>query len=224
MTATRSTLALASLALAVTLGAGHAQAQYGGSYTVRDETLNIAGRGEFSINLPGSLAYNQITPDGGMRQDQFQLYFVPALVGGVMVTDFLELRLQAGLQWLRTETGGVASQQTVAFQGAIQALFQTDFMTGMGGYAGVGLGGIVGNREAGVGAGASIDYIQYGGVAQVLLGVMLMPGPIFMMRGGFRLDILFGREEAQTTLPGFINADFLNVLGAFELSAGWRFG
>ena len=88
----------------------------------------------------------------------------------------------------------------------------------------MGAGGIYGNREVSVGtAGASIDYDQYGGVAQLLIGVMLMPGPIFMMRGGFRLDVLFGREEAQTTLPGFPDADFTNVLGAFELSAGWRF-
>lgn len=216
----RPTLALAALALALTLGAGHAQAQY----VVRDETLNIAGRGELSINLPGALLYSQVTPDGGATSEQFQAYLVPALVGGFMVLDFLEIRLQAGLQWLRTEIGGTATQQTIAFQGALQALLQGDFMEGLGGYFGVGLGGIVGNREAGIGAGASIDYIQFGGLAQVLLGVMLMPGPIFMMRGGFRLDLMFGREEAQTTLPGFINADFFNVLGAFELSAGWRFG
>jgi hypothetical protein len=112
----------------------------------------------------------------------------------------------------------------LAFQGALQALFQGDFINGLGGYVGVGLGGIAGNREVGIGSGAAIDYLQFGGLAQALIGVMLMPGPIFMMRGGFRLDVIFGREEAQTSLPGFVNADFLNVLGAFELSAGWRFG
>lgn len=218
------TLALAALGFALALGASTAEAQYGQTYVVRDETLNRAGRGEFSINLPGAILYSTVTPDGGMSSDQFQAYLVPALVGGFMVTDFLELRLSAGMQWLRTEIGGSATQQTLGFQGALQALFQGDFMQGLGGYAGVGLGGMVGNREVGIGAGASIDYIQYGGLAQVLLGVMLMPGPIFMMRGGFRLDLLFGREEAQTSLPGFINADFFNVLGAFELSAGWRFG
>ena len=202
------------------LGAGHAEAQY----QIRDETLNIAGRGEFSINLPGSLAFNEISPDGGTTQEQFQLYFVPGLVGGFMATDFLEIRLQAGLQWLRTEVGGTATQQVLAFQGALQALFQADFIPGLGGYAGVGIGAIVGERRAGIGAGATIDYLQYGGLAQALIGVMLMPGPIFMMRGGFRLDILFGREEAQTSIPGFIDASFVNVLGAFELSAGWRFG
>ena len=65
---------------------------------------------------------------------------------------------------------------------------------------------------------------QSGFLGQVLLGLMAMPGPRLLLRGGLRVDAFFGSEAADFDDPtGAYDRSFTNIQIVFEAGIGARF-
>jgi hypothetical protein len=192
---------------------------------VADDTLLHAGRWEAGFSLAATYAYARITPESGQSVAQHNVYLVPSVVGGYMVTDWLELRLTLGVQYLRTATEGGADQDIFSGVATVQALGQADFGLGVGGYVGIGLGGYYGWRnQPGTMAGTSFRFTNGGGVGQALVGLLVQPGASMMFRGGLRLDASYGGEWPDNAGLGLTSASAVNVNVLAELSLTWRFG
>lgn len=224
--------AVTAAAVALLGSAATAEAQQtrvsGGQFrqhTVEDTTLNQQGRIELGVNLAGAMSFGSVSVEGGEDHSQKSLYMAPSLVGGYMLLDNVELRLTVGATFLNTEIDGVTTQDSLIYPLSVQGLYQKDFILGLAGYAGVGLGGFYGGREVpGGAAGTSLSYTQYGGLAQVLLGLMAMPGPRLLLRGGLRVDTFFGSENPDFNDPPANDRSFFNVQVLFEAAIGIRLG
>ncbi|MEM9075364.1 MAG: hypothetical protein AAGE52_43105 [Myxococcota bacterium] len=190
--------------------------------TVVDDTLNRKGRFELALNLAGAMSFGSVTPDGGERVSQSNLYLTASLVGGIMVHDNIELRLTAGTQYIAQSTGEDQSIRSPAFVGAIQALYQRDLVLGLGIYVGLGAGGFYGTRNEEVAAGLARSFTSVGGLAQALLGLMMMPGPRLVLRGGVRADFLIGSESPDDGAGA--DSSFFTTQVLFDVSLGLRFG
>ncbi|MEM7603802.1 MAG: hypothetical protein AAF411_00490 [Myxococcota bacterium] len=192
--------------------------------TIVDDTLNRRGRIELGANLAGALSFGSSTPEGGDSVSQSNLYVTGSLFGGYMILDNLELRLNVGMQFLG-RTVGDDSITAPSFVGAVQALYQRDLILGLGIYAGVGGGGFYGSRTQEVTGGLEQRFTSFGGLAQVLLGLMVMPGPRLVLRGGLRADFLIGSESADEA-AGIAGSEssFFTTQVLFDVSFGVRFG
>jgi hypothetical protein len=181
--------------------------------TVVDESLLRAGRIELGFTAAGAWAFN----DTGTAQHT--AYVAPALVGGYMATDWLEVRLTLGGLYVGSGIGEEESQDDFSGTLTVQALAQADFGLGVGGYFGLGLGGYYGfaNRPADGGVRLRSDHA--GGVGQALIGVFLQPGAALMMRGGARLDLLYGAEWPEN---GGATRSAFNAALMAELGISWR--
>lgn len=231
----RRSLALCVTAAALVLGgAGRAAAQTtvtGGGFrqqTVVDQTLNIKGRIELGLNLAGAMSFGSTTPEGGESVSQSNVYITPALIGGYMLTDNIELRLSLGAQLISQSVGDNTSLTNTGFVGAVQALYQKDLILGMALYAGVGGGGFFGSRTAQVDAGGAATleerFSSSGGLGQVMLGLLMMPGPRLLLRGGLRADFLFGSESADNAASVVPDSSFVTTQILFDVGLGFRFG
>jgi hypothetical protein len=193
---------------------------------VRDETLLRAGRMEAGFVLAASYAYNRVSPEGVDAVSQHTVYLVPAVMGGYMVLDWLEVRATLGLQYIGTSVEAQDTQDDFSGVLTVQALAQADFGLGVGGYVGLGAGGYYGWRNAPVPGtpGVSYRYDHGGGVGQAMLGLIVQPGASLMFRGGLRLDLLFGGEWPADDSLGLSSAGTFNANVVADLSISWRFG
>jgi hypothetical protein len=194
--------------------------------TIEDDTLNRAGRIEVGLNVAGALSFGSVTPDGGEAQSQTNIYVSPALVGGYMLTDNIELRLALGGQFIHQSAGDAAALTNLAFTGAVQGLYQRDLVLGLAIYGGLGLGGFYGWRheEAGGTMGLEERFTSAGGLGQLLVGLLMMPGPRLVLRGGLRADVLFGGESPNSEVTMALDRSFLTVQILFDVAIGMRFG
>ncbi|MCA9609060.1 MAG: hypothetical protein KC619_25840 [Myxococcales bacterium] len=190
---------------------------------VRDDTLLRQGRMEAGFSLAGSWIMSSVRR-GTETVSQHTVYAVPALVGGYMVLDWLEVRATLGLQYVGTGVGEETGQNDFSGVLTIQALAQADFGLGVGGYAGLGLGGYYGFRNQPSGMpGVAYRFDHAGGVGQVLAGLLVQPGASLMFRGGVRLDLLYGSEWPASDTLGLESSNPFNASVVAELSIAWRF-
>ena len=192
---------------------------------VVDDTLNRKGRWELGLNVAGAMSFGSSTPDGGDSISQSNLYLTASAVVGYMLLDNFELRLAAGLQYVGQSVGDDASISSPGFVGALQALYQRDLVLGLAIYAGVGVGGFYGSRTIEAGMGLERRFTTVGGVGQALLGLLMMPGPRLILRGGLRADFLFGSESPEDDMGGTIpDSSFFTTQILFDVAIGLRFG
>ncbi len=221
--------ALLAAVLLVPAAASARTAVSGGQFRdsrVQDASLLNKGRMEFGISFAGTWSRNAVTPEGAEQVVTTNTYLVPGLVVGYMVNDWAEARLLGGLQYLGSTTSvGDAEQSSTAAVFALQALAQRDFTLGIAGYAGLGGGGYVGSRSEPhpTETDATVSWSASGGLGQLLFGLLLQPGPHLLMRGGIRLDMLFGSETPPESLPAARAMSTFNVQALAELQVGWRF-
>jgi hypothetical protein len=221
---TRITVLLSMLAMT-----GYAQVtQYSGTSfrqaQVVDDTLLRAGRVELGVALAGMWNHSSVTPTGMATVSQNTIYAAPGIVGGYMVLDWLEVRGLLEFQYVGTSIDGRATQDTLAGAAAVQGLAQMDFGLGIGGYGGLGLGGYFGHRnDPSPTPGVSYGFTSYGGLGQVLVGLLVQPGAHLMMRGGLRLDLLFGSESPDNGTLGLTGRFAFNANLMAELTIAWRF-
>ncbi|MEM9190809.1 MAG: hypothetical protein AAGF12_16615 [Myxococcota bacterium] len=195
--------------------------------TVVDDTLLRQGRFELALNFAGAYSQNTISQESGESSTQKNTYANPALIVGYMLTDHIELRLSLGLQYLASSVNdGDTSQTTFAGVAAVQGLYQRDFVLGLAGYAGIGLGGYYGFRNvpSETMVGFNEERTQLGGLAQLLLGLMVQPSARLLLRGGFRLDLLFGTDRPSDDTSMMESSSAFNIQVLAEFSIGWRFG
>lgn len=193
-------------------------------HTLVDDTLNRRGRIELGFSLAGAVSFSSVTPEDGDPVSQTNAYLAPSLIGGYMVTDNIEVRLSLGTQWIRSSVNEELSQDAISGVVAVQGLYQHDFILGLAGYAGVGLGGYYGTRSVPIGTdGLNASYANYGGLGQLLVGLVAMPGPRLLLRGGLRLDFLIGAETPQSEVIENTSSTAFNVHALAELAIGWRF-
>lgn len=220
------------VALAVVASAAPATAQTyvtGGQFrqqTVVDQTLNVKGRVELGLNVAGAMSFGSSTPDGGESVSQSNIYVTPALIGGYMITNNIELRLSVGAQLINQSVGDTTSFTNTGFVGALQALYQKDLILGMAIYAGLGGGGFIGSRtaEAGGAGGLEERFSSSGGLGQLMLGLLMMPGPRLLLRGGLRADFLFGSESSDDPASPLPDTSFVTTQILFDVAIGFRFG
>lgn len=220
-------LLLATLLLDVSLAEAQTSVQ-GGQFRqqrVVDDTLNRQGRWELGLNVAGAMSFGSSTPDGGDSISQSNLYLTASAIVGYMLLDNFELRLALGLQYVGQSVGDDNSISNPGFVGALQALYQKDLTLGLAIYAGVGVGGFYGTRTIDVGGGLEQRFNSVGGVGQALLGLLMMPGPRLILRGGLRADFLFGSESAEDDMDGTIpDTSFFTTQILFDVAIGLRFG
>jgi len=191
--------------------------------TVEDTTLNRKGRIELALDLAGAMSFGSSTPEGGDSVSQSNIYVTPSLVGGYMLTDNIEVRLSLGYQYLSRSLGEDSTLTNQAFVGAVQGLYQRDLILGLAIYGGLGAGGFVGSRT--VPAGMLEERLSTsGGLGQVLFGLLMMPGPRLLLRGGLRADILFGSETPDNAMSMLPESSFFTTQILFEVAFGFRFG
>jgi hypothetical protein len=190
---------------------------------VVDQSLLHRGRMEIALSLAGAMSFGSVTPEGGTTSSQSSIYVTPAVVGGYMLTDNIELRLSLGAQLVSQTVNDQKVQSTTSFVGALQGLYQRDLVLGLAWYAGVGAGGFYGNRDVLASAMTRLRYTNVGGLGQVLLGLLMQPGPTVLLRGGVRADFLFGSDSPEDAMLA-AKTSFFNTQIVFELSLGWRFG
>ncbi len=226
----REMVSLVVVALVSVAGAGDALAQQtrvtGGQFrdhTVVDDTLDRAGRIELALNVAGAMSFGSVTPDGGTSQSQTNIYVTPSLVGGYMLTDNIELRLSLGAQYLGQSVGDQTSITNVAGVAALQGLYQRDLILGLAIYGGLGAGGFYGSRTEDATMGLELRYTSVGGLGQLLLGLLMMPGPRLLLRGGLRADFLFGSDSPNVAGMG-VSRSFFTAQILFEVALGLRFG
>ena len=231
--AKRVAAGLVLLAAAAGPGAGGAVAQQrvtGGQFrqqTVVDDTLLRRGRIEISLNFAGAYSSNTVTAEDGTSSTQKNSYLNPALIGGYMLTDNIELRLSIGAQYLGSSIeGGDLSQQTLSGVLTLQGLYQRDFVLGLAGYVGIGGGGYYGYRNVPSPDMPSLNarFNNVGGVGQVMLGLLMQPGARLMLRGGMRVDLLFGSETPADETLMLPSQSTFNIQVIAEMALGWRFG
>ena len=223
-----TTAALALLLAGAAGSTAHAQRTTvrGGSFRdqrVVDDTLNRRGRFELGLNVAGAMSFGSTTPDEGETTSQSNVYLTGSLVAGYMVHDAIELRLAAGLQYVGRSVGEDTSLSSPGFVGSLQALYQRDLVLGLAIYAGVGGGAFYGTRTEEAGGGLERRFTSTGGLAQALLGLLVMPGPRLILRGGLRADVLIGSETPDEP-AGAPGASFLTTQILFDVSLGIRFG
>jgi hypothetical protein len=191
---------------------------------VVDETFLSAGRVEIGFTAAGMWAHTSLDAEGGGTLSQNTLYLAPGLVGGIMVADWFEVRALVELKYIGTSIDGETNQDTLAGAVAAQGLFHYDLGLGLAFYGGIGLGGYYGHRNEPSGTvGVNYGFTTYGGLTQALLGLLVQPGAHLMMRGGLRLDFLFGSESPDNSGLGLSSAFAMNTIVLAELSLGWRF-
>lgn len=192
---------------------------------VVDDTLNRQGRWELGLNVAGAMSFGSSTPDGGDSFSQSNLYLTTSAVVGYMLLDNLELRLALGLQYVGQSVGDDDSISSPGFVGALQGLYQKDLTLGLAIYAGIGVGGFYGSRTIDAGGGLERRFTSVGAVGQALLGLLMMPGPRLILRGGLRADFLFGSESPEDDMGGTIpDTSFFTTQILFDVSIGLRFG
>ncbi len=192
---------------------------------VVDDTLNRKGRWELGLNVAGAMSFGSSTPDGGESTSQSNLYLTASAIVGYMLLDNLELRLNLGLQYVGQSAGDDTSISSPGFVGTLQALYQRDLVLGLAIYAGIGAGGFYGSRTVEAGAGLERRFTTVGGVGQALLGLLMMPGPRLILRGGVRADFLFGSESPEDDMGGAIpDTSFFTTQVLFDVAIGLRFG
>lgn len=190
---------------------------------VVDDTLNRKGRFELSLNVAGAISFGSNSPEVGDSTSESNLYVTASGVVGYMVLDYLELRLSVGLQYiaLSAEDDSIARP---GFVGTVQALYQKDLVLGLAVYGGVGGGGFYGSRTVSAGAGLEQRYSSVGGIAQALFGLLMMPGPRLLLRGGIRADFLFGSESLNAVAGAMSpTTSFFTTQIMFDVTLGVRF-
>lgn len=190
---------------------------------VVDDTLNRKGRFELSLNVAGALSFGSSTPEGGESVGSTNIYLTASAVLGYMLLDNLELRLAAGMQYLG-DSSGDNSDNRPGFVGAVQALYQRDLILGLALYAGLGAGGFYGSRTVPAGASLEERLTSTGFLGQVLAGVLVMPGPRLLLRGGVRGDFLIGSESSNAEGSSRPSASFFTTQIVFDVTIGLRFG
>lgn len=225
----QSRIAASLLTLGLLFSAVETKAQtsvQGGNFrrqVVQDDTLNRAGRWELALNIAGALSFGSVTPEGGDSSSQSNLYVTANAIVGYMILDNLELRLALGIQYIGQSAGDV-TLSAPGFVGAIQGLYQKDLVLGLAIYAGIGGGAFYGTRSVDAGGGLSQGFSSVGGVGQVLLGLLMMPGPRLILRGGLRADFLIGNESADDDMGGTIpDTSFFTAQILFDVTLGLRF-
>ena len=182
---------------------------------IDDDTLNRAGRLEFGVNLAGGMSFGTATV-GDRTESLRNIYVAPGLVAGYMATDNFEVRLLLGGQVTNQTVGDTTLNDTWAFNGVLQGLYQRDLILGLAWYAGIGVGGFYGSRFKPDQAGIERRHTNLGGVGQLLGGLLLQPGPRLILRGGVRADFLFGSEslaDGSAESTGFFTSQIYFDLG-----------
>lgn len=220
------TLGLTLLLLSISLPAA-AQTRVSGSdfrtRTMRDETLLRAGRFSGFVSATGGWAYGYVSPDVGDGRSQNTVFSLPSIGVGYMITDALQLRFAINGVFLFAGIDGAQSQETYGVGGAAQVLYHVPIVHGMALYVGVGAGGFYSYRTEPVGGGLNVAVTGGGFQGQLPFGLLVQPGASLFLRGGLRLDFLYGVESPSAGGMGVSGGSFLNFLTNAELSVGFRF-
>lgn len=191
--------------------------------TIRDETLLRAGRFSLFVSATGGWAYGSVSPDGGGGRSQNSVFSLPSLGGGYMITDAFQIRLSVNGIFIYSGIDGANSQETYGVGGTVQALYHIPVVHGMAFYVGAGVGGFYSYRTEPVGGGLRIAVTGGGFHGQLPFGLLVQPGASLFLRGGIRLDFLYGVESPSATGMGVTGGSFLNFLTNAELAVGFRF-
>ena len=216
---------LVAVTIAVCLTSSIAGAQDFRENRVRDTSLLEAGRMELGLNLAGAISFGSVSPDGGESVSQTNVYVAPSLIGGYMVTDNIEVRLALGGQYIRQSQADTVANDNWALTGALQGLYQADLFLGLGLYGGLGIGGFWGQGSQALddGTGLQVGLTNTGVLGQLLAGLLMQPGPHLLLRGGLRVDLLYGFESPQVVGVG-VDSSFFTTQILFEVAIGWRLG
>jgi len=191
--------------------------------TVRDETLLQSGRVSLFLGATGGWAFGSVMPDNADSRAQNTVFSIPSLGVGYMLTDALQLRVAVNGVFIYAGVDGAQSQETYGVGGTLQALYHVPIVHGMALYVGVGAGGFYSTRTEPAGAGLSVRLSGGGFQAQLPFGLLIQPGSSLFLRGGIRLDFLYGIESPSTAMAGVPGGSFINLLTNAELSVGFRF-
>lgn len=219
-------LLIASAALAAP-ATTHAQTRVSGSdfrtRTVRDETLLQSGRFSLFVGATGGWAFGSVMPDNADSRSQNTVFSIPSLGAGYMITDALQVRLSVNGLFIYAGIDGARSQETYGVGATVQGIYHVPIVHGMALYVGVGAGGFYSYRTEPAGAGLSVALSGGGFQAQLPFGLLIQPGSSLFLRGGIRLDFLYGVESPSTAMAGVAGGSFINLLTNAELSVGFRF-
>lgn len=218
----------AAVALALVAAPGSAQAQgYGQGTTAPENTLLQAGRFEGGVNFAGIFVANESSPEGGATISQQTAYVNPGLYLGYMVTDQLQVRLLASYMHIYVGANGAVTQNSHSFLGAVQGLYHVPLPLGVALYGGAGVAGYGGGTtrsEVVIAPGSTtpssvrIFNDTWGLGGQLLAGLLMQPGTNTNLRGGVRLDALFGRETPELAGRPAVGTQNYQFLLEFALS------
>ncbi len=190
--------------------------------TINDETLLRAGRFSLFVSATGGWAYGSTSPDVGGGRSQNTVFSLPSIGGGWMITDAFQVRLAVNGIFLFAGIDGAQSQETYGVGATVQGLYHLAIVHGMAFYVGVGAGGYYSYRTEPVGGGLNVAVTGGGFHGQLPFGLLVQPGASLFLRGGLRLDFLYGVESPSSPGAGVSGGSNLNFLTNAELSVGFR--
>ncbi len=190
---------------------------------VLDDTLLKRGRFEASVQSAGMWSRDKGTSaDGTIDASASTLYLNPAATIGYMVLDRLQARLALGYLNVSSTNNDITVQNFGGFLGTLQALFHIPLKLGTAIYIGAGGGYFIGSTDRpGSLPSTTVSNPTSGLAGQGVLGLLLQPGPMVVLRGGLRFDALIGSESSADSLIPDIDSTNLKLMG--EFSVGLRF-
>lgn len=190
---------------------------------VVDDTLLQAGRFEVGIQSAGMWTSDSgETADGDTAVTGSSFYMNPAASFGYMILNNLQGRINLGYLMVSTSNNDLVLQDLGAFLGTVQALYHIPFRLGTALYLGAGGGYFTGTTERpGVEENSVIGNSTSGFAGQGSIGLLLQPGPMFLVRGGVRFDALLGSETSSVDEMPDISTTNLKLMGEFAI--GLRF-
>lgn len=190
---------------------------------VVDDTLLQQGRIEVGIGSAGMWTRDSgESSDGDVSASGSTFYANPAASFGYMALDALQARVNLGYLMVSTTNNDVALQNLGAFLGTAQALYHVSLRLGTALYFGLGGGYFIGSTSRpGAGENVTISNPTSGFAGQGSAGLLLQPGPMFLVRGGLRFDALFGSESSTVSEMPDISTTNLKLMG--EFAVGMRF-
>jgi hypothetical protein len=188
-----------------------------------DDTLLRQGRIEIGIGSAGMWTRDSgESSDGDVSASGSTFYANPSASFGYMALDALQGRLNLGYLSVSTTNNDVNLQNLGAFLGTLQAIYHVNLRLGTALYVGAGGGYFVGSTSRpGAGENVTISNPTSGFAGQGLAGLLLQPGPMFLVRGGLRFDALLGSESSTSDEMPDISTTNLKIMGEFAI--GLRF-
>lgn len=188
-----------------------------------DDTLLKKGRFEIGLQSAGMWSSDRgSSADGAVEASASTLYLNPAAAAGYMILNNLQGRLALGWLSVSSTNNDVSVQNFGGFLGTLGATYHIPFRLGTAMYLGAGGGYFIGSTSRpGFSPSSTISNPTSGFAGQGSVGLLLQPGPMFLLRGGLRFDALIGSESStESAMP---DIDFTNLKMMGEFALGLRF-